>query len=91
MLKCFRFCFNFAFNFNLRRYTEDFAADVTRHLEFRGGLADARDARDAALAAAAGGAAPLIYVADRNGEAARAVELGRGLHSSTIQLNLSRF
>jgi hypothetical protein len=73
------------FKCDLQRYTaeinyayvhaEDFAVDVTRHLEFKGNTKDARDLHDASIAATAGGSAALAYVTDRNGDASRAVEL----------------
>ena len=54
---------------------EDFAVDVVRHLEFKGSLNDARDARDGSLAATAGGGTAMTYVPDRNGDAGRAADL----------------
>ena len=54
---------------------EDFAADLTRHLEFKGNVNDARDLSDTSLAATVGGGSALSYVEDRNGDPGRAVNL----------------
>jgi hypothetical protein len=88
MIHCFQLCFNFAFNCNLRRYTRAFsAATAASAAADTAAIAACRREVLAAfnLLGSSAGAGGVSY------NAVNAQLDGRGLHSSTSQLNLSRF